>query len=120
MFDFIIKYWLEVLFSTILFILTTSVKHLYAHLKKEQLERDKRLQKEREEQELIKEGVLTILHDRVYQACMYYLSKNEISPDDLKNLEYLYEGYHSLGGNATCTELYNRCKNLPLKIDNID
>ncbi len=31
------------------------------------------------------------------------------------NIEYLYRGYHALGGNGTGTELYERVKELKLK-----
>ena len=61
------------------------------------------------------EGVLAILHDRIYQACHYYLKKGYIDTSGLKNLEYLYRSYHALGGNGTGTELYNRAKALPIK-----
>lgn len=61
------------------------------------------------------EGVLAILHDRIYQACHYYLKKGYIDASGLKNLEYLYKSYHALGGNGTGTELYNRAKALPIK-----
>lgn len=37
-----------------------------------------------------------------------------IDASGLKNLEYLYRSYHTLGGNGTGTELYNRAKALPI------
>ena len=33
----------------------------------------------------------------------------------LKNIEYLYNAYHALGGNGTGTELYQRVQKLPLE-----
>lgn len=59
-------------------------------------------------------GVLAINHDRLYQACTFFILTGEITVDELKNLEYLYEGYHALGGNGTGTELYEKCKDLPI------
>ena len=38
-----------------------------------------------------------------------------IDASGLKNLEYLYQSYHALGGNGTGTELYNRAKALPIR-----
>lgn len=67
---------------------------------------------ESQEQDYIREGLVSVLHDRLYQACNHYISQGYIEIDDLKNLEYLYRGYHKLGGNGTGTELYNRCKKL--------
>ena len=57
-------------------------------------------------------GLLSILHDRVFQACMYFITKGEITADELENLEYLYKGYSGMGGNGTCETLYNRVKAL--------
>nr|DAW51793.1 MAG TPA: holin [Caudoviricetes sp.] len=62
----------------------------------------------------MKEGILAILHDRIYQACQHYLAQGNIDTPGLKNIEYLYRSYHTLGGNGTGTELYNRCKALPI------
>lgn len=61
------------------------------------------------------DGVLAILHDRIYQSCHHYLKFGYIDTSGLKNLEYLYKSYHALGGNGTGTELYNRAKALPIK-----
>ncbi len=65
----------------------------------------------------IKGGLLAIMHDRLYQSCTYFIKMGYIDTSALKNLEYLYESYHKLGGNGTGTELYNRAKSLPIKED---
>lgn len=67
----------------------------------------------KQEQDLVKQGVLAILHDRLYQACQYYLRKGYCSIDDRDNLEYMFRPYRALGGNGTGEELYNRCLALP-------
>lgn len=61
------------------------------------------------------DGVLAILHDRIYQACQFYLAQGYVDMAGLKNVEYLYRSYHALGGNGTGTELYNRVKALPIR-----
>lgn len=58
---------------------------------------------------------VAILHNEIYKQCSYFISQGEISVDDLDNLEYLWDGYHGLGGNGTGELLYNRVKELPLK-----
>ena len=63
----------------------------------------------------MKEGLLAILHDRIYQACQFYLAQGYVDMVGLKNVEYLYHSYHALGGNGTGTELYNRVKALPIR-----
>ena len=67
------------------------------------------------EYKTIKDGLLAIMHDRLYQSCTYYIKQGHIDMGGLKNLEYLYRSYHTLGGNGTGTELYNRAKALPIR-----
>lgn len=100
--EFIIKYWLQCLFGLITAALAYGYKRLNVRIK---------------EQESIKDGVLAILHDRIFQAARYYIAQGHISIEDLRNVQYLYDSYHELGGNGTGTELYNRIKNLEIKED---
>ena len=64
---------------------------------------------------LIKEGVLAILHNKVYTLGMVYIDNGEITIEDLDDFEHLYRAYHALGGNGTGTEIYERVKNLQIK-----
>lgn len=106
MINFITEYWLGFLFGGITTGFGVFIKYVLG----------KRKQQEKE-QKTIKDGLLAILHDRLYQCCMYHIRKKEIDKDDMKNVEYIYSSYHELGGNGTGTELYNRVKALPLKED---
>lgn len=112
MIDFIKQYWLQVIFGGIISALSLAVKHLFNERKKEREANKKKLEAESMEQELIKAGVLAILHDRIYQVCQFHIQNGHISIQDLDNLEYLYKGYSGLGGNGTGEELYKRCKSL--------
>ena len=76
-----------------------------------------KLKRWKQEQDDVKEGVLALLHNELYQQFRYYITKNEITESELKNIECLYRGYHALGGNGTGTELYARVLDLPLKTD---
>ena len=58
---------------------------------------------------------LTKEYDRLYQSCNYYIARGWIDTVGLRNIGYLYDSYHALGGNGTGTELYNRAKALPIK-----
>ena len=62
-------------------------------------------------------GNLAVLHDRIYQMCRLCIKRGYITEDDLNNLKYLYDSYHSQGGNGTGTELYKRAKALPIRIE---
>lgn len=112
--EFILQYWLQVLFGVIVSVLSVSVKHLFTKMKKERTEREEKSKAESAEQSLLKEGVLALLHDRIYLACQYHIQNKGISVQDLDNLEYLYKGYRGLGGNGTGEVLYKRCKALPI------
>ena len=59
-------------------------------------------------------GLLAMLHDKVFQSCMYFINKGSISCDELENLEYLYKGYSGLGGNGTCETLMNKVRLLQI------
>lgn len=114
MVEFIKQYWLQVIFGGIISLLSLSVKYLFNIVKKEMKDRAKKVEEESKEQDLIKVGVLSLLHDRIYQACQYHIASGHITVQDLDNLEYLYKGYRGLGGNGTGEELYKRCKSLPI------
>lgn len=70
-----------------------------------------------EEIKTVREGLIALLHDRIYSGCIHNLKKGSIDESDLRNMEYLYTSYHALGGNGTGTELYERFKDLPLEIE---
>ena len=100
MLEFVLEYWVDFLFGLLIAGMSLAYKKLAKKVK---------------EQEYVKEGVMAILHDRLFQAGRYYIGKNQITFDELKNVEYLYESYHNLGGNGTGTEIWERVKNLPIK-----
>lgn len=49
--------------------------------------------------------------------CRLCIKRGYITEDDLNNLKYLYDSYHSQGGNGTGTELYKRARALPIRIE---
>lgn len=104
--EWVLKYWVEWLFGLVCAALAVGYKRLSARVKRQH-----------EEDKAIKDGLLAILHDRLYQSCRYYIGQGCIELDGLKNLECLYDAYHALGGNGTGTELYQRTKSLPIKDD---
>lgn len=106
MWQFILQHLGELLFTGISGVLAAAYRRL-----------SKRIKEQEQERQAIKTGLLAILHDRLYQACLHYISQGWIDDDGMKNLEYLYKSYHALGGNGTGTELYNRAKSLPIHAD---
>lgn len=104
MWEFIIKYWLEVVFGLATSFLAVAYRLL-----------SKKFKRHNSEHDLLKDGLLAILHDRIYQACEFNLQRGYCSIEEKKNIEYLYNSYHALGGNGTGTEIYNRVQSLPIK-----
>lgn len=109
--EFILKYWIQFGFGLIISGTGLGFKIL-----------SKKVKDKMAESIAIKAGMVAILHDRLFQACNHYLELEYIplekAEEVLDNLKMLYETYHSLGGNGTGTEIYNRAKNLPLKKTN--
>jgi hypothetical protein len=106
--EFIIKYWLEFAFGVVVAILTTG----YNKIKTE-------LNKTEDEYNALKQAMIAMLHDRLYQSCTYYITLGYIpiekAEEIMGNLKLIYEAYHALGGNGTGTEIYLRFKDLPMR-----
>ena len=79
--------------------------------------RDQKADTETEQEKLTRNAIMVILHDRLYQACRYYIGQGDIDESGLDNIEALYDAYHRLGGNGTGTRLYQTAVNLPIKED---
>lgn len=104
MLEFITHYWLEVLFGGVAAALSAVLRRLWAKNKAEAAERA-----------LLRDAVLALLHDQLYTLARYHIRQQYLTIQDLNNLEHLYEVYHRMGGNGTGTELFERCKALPIK-----
>ena len=98
--ELIVEYWVEVFLGMIV----TGLSFCYKHL-----------QKKVKEHELLKEGLIAILHDRLIQSGMFFLDKGEITLLEFDNFKSMYEAYHKLGGNSTGTEIYERVSELKIK-----
>lgn len=82
------------------------VKFLLTKIKKNRLESEKRFNN-------LEFAMISILHDKIYSRCTQALLDGWISVDDLENLDYLWRGYHNLGGNGTGETIYKKVKKLP-------
>lgn len=101
MWEFVLKYWLEITFSTVLAVIGAGLKYMA-----------KKIKEEHKEQQDMKNALLALLHDRHYQYAEFILkkSKKNITTEDMENLEYLFRSYEKLGGNGTGKMLYNACR----------
>lgn len=75
MLEFIVKYWAQWLFGIVAAGLTAAYRNL-----------SKKIKAQKEENKAIKNGLLAILHDRLYQACTHYIEKGYIDLPGLKTL----------------------------------
>lgn len=64
---------------------------------------------------LIKDGVLAILHNKIYTLGKQYIAQEHISVEALDDFKHLYNAYHALGGNGTGTEIHERVMALPIR-----
>lgn len=96
--DWIIKYWLQVLFGAIIAVLGLAYRQLSCRVN---------------QQEAIKLGMMALLWDRLYTIYNECERAGKISIDGLRNVENIYKQYHALGGNGTGTELFDRLCSLP-------
>lgn len=105
MIDFIIKYWLEFLFSTILALIGLG----YKLLKNRQDIQEKK-------NNAIENGVQALLRNELIRRYREYETKGEISIIDKENIEHLFNEYKNLGGNGTVAKMYEEMLSLPIKI----
>jgi hypothetical protein len=103
--EWIIKYWIGVLFGLI----TTVGTVVYRKL-------SHNMNTKFREQEAIKSGIQALLRDRIIQSYNYYMEKEYCPIYARENIDEMYTQYHALGGNGTITELVKKLKNLPTEI----
>lgn len=98
MLTFILNYWLEFAFTTIIAILSGVVRYMYVSFR------------------AMKLGMQAILRNDiidVYNKCVSREPKAYIKLYEISNVEAMYTQYHALGGNGTVTNLYNDLMELP-------
>lgn len=105
--EIILNYAFEIIVSVFIAVLTGFLKKYLDNFSKERAE-------DRERARLREEALMALNHDMLYRNGKFYIHSKQITIDELKNLEYLYASYHALGGNGTGTEIYEKCKELPV------
>ncbi len=62
--------------------------------------------------EILEEGQVAILHNKIYMVCLHHIEKGFVTVDDLEDLDYLFKPYKKLGGNGTAEKLYEEVQSL--------
>ena len=96
--EWLVTYWLEVLFGFIAAALTLACRRLAQRLKR---------------QEAVELGIQALLRDRMIQAYNHYSEKGFCPIYARENVEELYKRYHHLGGNGAITGLMAKLRRLP-------
>lgn len=58
-----------------------------------------------------------LAHDAYFRYCRYLLPEKTLTEDEVENINFLYDGYHSLGLNSTGDKLYNEIMKKPVTYD---
>nr|DAN24246.1 MAG TPA: hypothetical protein [Caudoviricetes sp.] len=62
----------------------------------------------------LKDGVRSIIRDRIIQSCNYFQTLHCITTQQMENITKLYESYHNLSGNGVITSIYKSTMKLPI------
>ena len=83
----------------------------------EELERKAESQKleykRQKEYEALKNGVQSMLRDRLIQSALSYEKQGWVDTKALENIGLMYSAYSALGGNGIVTKLFNEVQELP-------
>lgn len=74
------------------------------------------LSKRLKTQEHVRDGIVTVLHHMLYDACKHHLKKGYLADaEEMEEIAYIYRAYAALGGNGTGKELYERTMKLEIR-----
>jgi len=105
MFEFIVTYWLEVLFTLLCSVFVFLFKRLF-----------KKIKENRERQKATEAGLQALLRNELVRRYREYETKKEISIIDMENIEHMFKEYKNLGGNGTVEKMYEELLKLPTKV----
>ncbi len=97
--EWLLEYWLQVIFGIIVGLLTWLVKRQYSR------------------QVAIEKGIQALLRDRIVFSHYKYIERGYISLHGLEAIENMYKEYHNLGGNGAVTRLMKDIRNLEVVED---
>lgn len=110
--DFIIKYWMEVLFGLICAIFS----FLFKKIIKIQEEEKKKREEQEKKSKAIENGVQALLRNELIKNFREYKIKGEATLLDKENMEHMFTEYFNLGGNGMMEEVHDEFLAIPIKI----
>lgn len=103
MWEFVAKYWLEVVFGLIVAGLTAGVTRI-----------NKKLKEEKVRNQAIENGVRDILRMQMLDTYEHCKATGTISVSRKDAIDSAYSSYHALGGNGTITQVHNELMSMPI------
>lgn len=103
MFEWLIKYWLEVLFGLVTAGIGIALRRI-----------SKALQKEKARNQAIEDGVRDILRMQILDTYEKCTQAGKISVSRKDAIDSAYRSYHALGGNGTITQVHNEIMEMPI------
>lgn len=100
--EWILKYWLQVIFGAIVTIIVAIYNKQHKEVKRKM-----------KEYEAVQSGVQALLRDRIIQSYNHYMGKGYIPIYAHENICNLFQQYQSLGGNSTICNLMAGIDKLP-------
>ena len=79
--------------------------------------RVQRLSSVEEDVKKMEETMSVLLHDRFFQSCLYNLKRGYTTNVDLENIDHLYTQYTDYGNNGYGEALYNKVKELEVRVN---
>ena len=103
MWDFVVKYWLEILFGLIVTGLTAGVAKI-----------NKKLKDERIRNQAIEDGVRDLLRMQILDTYERVKAAGQITVSRKDAVDSAYKSYHALGGNGTITHVHHELMEMPI------
>ena len=110
--EFIIKYWLEVVFGLICAIFS----FLFKKIMKRQEDEKKRQEEEEKKRKALENGVQALLRNELIKNFREYMIVGEITLLDKENMDHMFVEYFNLGGNGMMQEVYDEFQKIPIKV----
>ena len=103
MWEFVVKYWLEIVFGLIVTGLTAGVTRI-----------NKKLKEEKTRNQAIENGVRDILRMQILDTYDKCRASGNISVSRKDAIDSAYLSYHALGGNGTITQVHTELMGMPI------
>ena len=96
--------------------ITFKFKKREERLKELQDRKEKEKEENKEEIVAIKEGIVSLLRDRITQSCRYIENNGFITQQQITSITDLYDSYKNLGGNHGLNIIVEKTIKLPSQL----